>query len=48
MEVCEVEEIYETAVGLIEDAKDPINPKPTQKEVKTIRPASLSSKTYRT
>ena len=42
----EVEEIYETAVELIENAKDPINPKPPKKEVKTIRPASLSSKTY--
>ncbi len=42
----EVEEIYETAVDLIENAKDPINPKPAKKEVKTIRPAVLSPKTY--
>jgi hypothetical protein len=42
----EVEEIYDAAVELIENAKDPIHPKPPTKEVTTIRPASLSSKTY--
>jgi len=42
----EVDENYDTAVELIENAKDSIHPKPPAKEVTTIRPASLSSKTY--
>ncbi|MBM9518897.1 BREX system P-loop protein BrxC [Desulforhopalus vacuolatus] len=41
-----IEEIYETAVERIENAQDPITPKPPKKEVKTIHPATLSAKTY--
>ncbi|MCK9175761.1 MAG: BREX system P-loop protein BrxC [Desulforhopalus sp.] len=41
-----IEEIYETAVERIENAQDPITPKPAKKEVKTIHPATLSAKTY--
>ena len=42
----EAEEIYELAVDLIESEADKGGPIKPKKEIRTIRPASLSSKTY--